>query len=1044
MMYLHSVILAAITALSFAADTNITWCTISTAELSKCNDLKAAMSDHYFNFRCIKEDSAAACLTAIKTGKADAVTVDGGDIYEGGLLPEPRLKPIAAEKTEGESCYYAVAVVKQGSNFQFHDLKGRKSCHTGLGKSTGWYIPIGTILKYNLTSWNGVDPIEEVVGNFFSSSCVPGAKATFPKLCALCKGTAENHCKRSHEEPYYDYSGAFLCLKEGAGDVAFVKHTTVPYAERDHYELLCVNGTRKPIGAYNECHWAKVPAHAVVARGGAAEEAKNEAIWRFLSRAQDLYGKMNNSTFSLFSSTKYGHKDLLFKDSTKSLIHLPHGMDHLLYLGSEYADVIRILKSNDSSFLNPEKIRWCTIGDLEFQKCSSWEAVSCVKGKSTEDCIRKIKFRDADAVNLDGGEVYIGGKCGLVPVMAEYYDKTNPDSCKPSSVVTRQSSYYAVAVVKDPSLTWEELKGKKSCHTAVGRTAGWNVPMGTLVEEGKIDACEIYNSTFFKESCAPGADASLHPNLCSLCIGSETSTDKCEANTNERYLGYSGAFRCLVEKGDVAFIKHTTVSENTDGNGMLDWNRNLTSDNYYLLCKNGTTTSVDQFLNCHLAEAPAHAVMTRPDKRDELLKLLKGEQLKHGREGTMQDTFQMFSSASFSGKDLLFKDSTQCLIEVQSDYRRFLTENYIKILEAIHACEPPGAASVSPIMRLRWCTTSDLEQSKCNNWTSVDCVQATSKEDCVWKIKMEEADAAILHSSVLMAAGKCGLVPVMTEYYNKENLEPCHDPTALTEPYVYIVAVVKDKTLTWDSLRGKKSCHTAMHRTGWMIPMGLLIAQGKIENCTIYNSTYFSESCVPGGDPESKLCSLCAGRASSTDPGRDKCAFSPNEQYFGYKGAFRCLTEKGDVTFIKDTTVFENTDGNLQEDWAKGLKPRDYRLLCLNGSQAAVTDYKTCHLAQVPAQTVVSRRDMKDQVLSFLKEEQRKYGRNGTEKERFSMFSTNKLNPWGILFASSTQCLVEVMATSCRELLGEGYVTAMEGLHRCAPADGPAAPCFHL
>ncbi|XP_072113075.1 uncharacterized protein [Mobula birostris] len=690
MMYFHSVILAAITSLSFAADPNITWCTISVAELSKCKDLKDAMSNYYFNFECIREDSAAACLTAIKAGNADAVTVDGGDIYVGGLLPEPQLKPIAAERTEGESCYYAVAVVKRGSKFQFQDLKGKKSCHTGLGKSAGWNIPIGTILKYNLTSWNGVDPIEEVVENFFSSSCVPGAKATFPKLCQLCKGTAENHCKRSHEEPYYDYSGAFLCLKEGVGDVAFMKHTTVPPAEREDYELLCVDGTRKPIEAYHECHWARVPAHAVVVRSGAAEEAKNEAIWRFLSSAQDVYGKLNNSTFSLFSSTKYGRQDLLFKDSTQILIRLPHGMDHLLYLGSEYANALRILKSNDISVLNPGKIRWCTVGDLEFQKCNAWKAVSCVKGRSTEDCIRKIKFGDADAVDLDGGEVYIGGNCGLVPVMAEYYDETNLDLCKNSSVITRQSSYYAVAVVKDPSMTWEKLKGRKSCHTAVGRTAGWNIPMGTLIEMGKINACEIYNSTFFSESCAPGADATLHPNLCSLCIGSESSTDRCEANANERYFGYSGAFRCLVEKGDVAFIRHTTVSENTDGNGTLDWNQHLSSDNYYLLCKDGSTTSVDQFLNCHLAEAPAHAVMTRPDKRDELLKLLKHEQLKHGRNGTMQDTFQMFSSKSFSGKDLLFKDSTQCLIEVQnSDYKRYLTENYIKILDGIHACEPP-------------------------------------------------------------------------------------------------------------------------------------------------------------------------------------------------------------------------------------------------------------------------------------------------------------------------------------------------------------------
>lgn len=45
-----------------------------------------------------------------------------------------------------QTYHYAVAVVKKDSNFQLNQLQGKKSCHTGLGWSAGWNIPIGVLL----------------------------------------------------------------------------------------------------------------------------------------------------------------------------------------------------------------------------------------------------------------------------------------------------------------------------------------------------------------------------------------------------------------------------------------------------------------------------------------------------------------------------------------------------------------------------------------------------------------------------------------------------------------------------------------------------------------------------------------------------------------------------------------------------------------------------------------------------------------------------------------------------------------------------------
>ena len=55
-------------------------------------------------------------------------------------------------------------------------------------------------------------------------------------LCALCK----DECNKPGK--YSNYAGAFQCLVDGVGDVAFVKHTTV--GSNSGYVYLCPDGSR--------------------------------------------------------------------------------------------------------------------------------------------------------------------------------------------------------------------------------------------------------------------------------------------------------------------------------------------------------------------------------------------------------------------------------------------------------------------------------------------------------------------------------------------------------------------------------------------------------------------------------------------------------------------------------------------------------------------------------------------------------------------------------------------------------------------------------
>uniref|UniRef100_A0A8D0G642 Lactotransferrin n=1 Tax=Sphenodon punctatus TaxID=8508 RepID=A0A8D0G642_SPHPU len=671
------------------AQQNIRWCCTSDSEFTKCGELKDGMKD-LFSVSCVKRTSPMECIMAIAENHADAISLDGGLVYEAGLAPY-NLKPIVAEAygpTGSVTSYYAVAVVKKGTSFTFTELKGRKSCHTGLGRSAGWVIPIGRLLARGCISWEGAstEPIQKAVARFFSASCVPGASE--PNLCRLCTGKGTDKCSRS--EPYSGYSGAFKCLKDGAGDVAFVKHTTVLEnnpSEKNQYELLCEDGSRKSVDDYKHCYLARVPAHAVVAR---SIDGKDEEIWNFLSKAQAMYGKNSTSqTFTLFGS-RHG-KDLMFKDSATQLLRIPAKMDVQLYLGPQYWNTVLSYR-RDRVTPDPavKKLQWCTVGKAEQTKCDTWSSVSggiiyCAVAETTDDCIVKIMKGEANAMSLDGGFVYTAGVCGLVPVMEEYYDKDLTPCNSPGSSKTT-GTYYAVAVVKKANrdISWTNLRGKKSCHTGVDRTAGWNIPMGLIYNQ--TESCKF--DEFFSEGCAPGSPD--ESKLCQLCVGTGRPIPnkyKCKANSNERYYGYTGAFRCLVEKGDVAFVKHSTVFENTNGSNTDTWAKDLKSAEFELLCRDGNRKSPEEYKTCHLAKVPTHGVITTQENFDFVRMVLTDQQSLYGSHGSQKLIFKMFQSDT---KDLLFKDSTQCLINVTrgTTYKDFLGDEYFASISGLKKCSP--------------------------------------------------------------------------------------------------------------------------------------------------------------------------------------------------------------------------------------------------------------------------------------------------------------------------------------------------------------------
>ncbi|XP_037383703.1 lactotransferrin [Talpa occidentalis] len=667
---------------------NVRWCTISYPEAAKCAKFQRNMKKvGRPSVTCIKRTSHLECIQAIAANKADAVALDGNLVFEAGLAPY-NLHPVVAEfcqtRAKPQIYSYALAVVKKDSSFQLNQLRGVKSCLAGTGSTTGWNIPMGVLRPF--LDWAGPpEPLQGAAAKFFSASCVPCADGNhYPSLCRLCAGTAADKCACSSREPYFGDLGAFKCLKDGAGEVAFVNERILfesppDSVDWDQYELLCPDSTRKPVHAYKDCHLARVPEHTVVAR---SSNGRDDLIWELLQNAQERFGKGKSPAFTLFGSPP-GQKDLLFKDSALGFLKIPSKIDSALYLGFSFLTAMRNLREKQQ--LQHEQVVWCAVGSNELRKCTQWSSLSdgsvaCASAPTPEDCITLVLKGEADAMSLDGGYIYIAGKCGLVPVLAENRKSNKRNS---DCVQKPDEGYLGVAAVRKSNvgLTWNSLRGKKSCHTALGRTAGWNIPMGLIFNQ--TGSCKF--DQFFSQSCAPGADPSS--NLCALCIGDDQRKHKCAANSSERYQGYTGAFRCLVSNaGDVAFVKDSTVLDNTDGKNTEAWAKALKLEDFELLCLDGSRKPVTEAQNCHLAVAPNHAVISRREKAELVEKVLLQQQARFGRNGRdCPGKFCLFQSET---KNLLFNDNTECLARLQgkTTYEKYLGQDYVTAVANLRQC----------------------------------------------------------------------------------------------------------------------------------------------------------------------------------------------------------------------------------------------------------------------------------------------------------------------------------------------------------------------
>jgi melanoma-associated antigen p97 len=668
---------------------------------------------------CVQGLDQFDCMNKIFTDKADLMQLETGLSYTAGqyynMLPLAAEKYVAGTGDEGLS-FYAVAIARKDRPWiNYKTLNKTRACIPGVGQAAGWIYPVSTLMD------NGDMMIAECnvpvksAANFFGDTCAPDALARYYNpfgnnpvtVCNNCKGKVPERC--TVNDPYADYRGAYDCVASGDGDVAFVRHTTIAQAiafgnttlTADDFELLCLDGTRASIDQAATCNWGQIAAHIVMTSAVRDMQVRSDYSNLLKLLSMDFgVGGPSHHLFQIFESLKYQRENVMFTDETKQLklvSTIAGGSRDTYYTwaGEDLRKRLIVLNSCPTS-----QARWCVISPYEMKKCENMimafaakslkPDLNCIMGDSVLDCLNKIRVGDADLITLDAADVYTAGKLyGLVPIASEDYSGADEYG--------DYDKYLAVAVARraDSYLTLFNMKQRRSCHSAVMSAAGWIIPVDKLIETGQIFVtdCNAYLavSQYFSKSCVPGV---LHDhynshgtnpvNLCEAC--GTGGPDRCQRNDEELYYGSSGAFRCLTEHGgDISFVRHTTVRENTDGRNLADWSRNRRSDDYELLCNDGTRANIDDWSKCNLGTLPSNAVMTAgfktQDERTIFWTMLNFAQQFFDAD-TNQD-FPMFDSI-LNHKDLIFQDATVRLVEVKPEhqtYDAYLGAGFIRAME---------------------------------------------------------------------------------------------------------------------------------------------------------------------------------------------------------------------------------------------------------------------------------------------------------------------------------------------------------------------------
>nr|AAB36531.1 Ttf-1 [Dunaliella salina] len=536
------------------SDSGLRVCISGTATPSTC---EAALKDAYgrddLSFYCMKK-SEAGCLEAVRTGEAHVTVVGGNELFA--AHNQNNLAAIVAEQASGDledASYWGVALTKRGNCATVTEedgsssqpggditgldssLKGKAACHTGYRKTSGWFLPVGTlakdeVIKFSDWAQEAADhnpPVQvdaETIEKFWEDNvCAPGSTENGPLIGGGKYGeVGENGgglCKRcktdcTSEDPYAGYDGAVHCIDDDdgnqftGGDIAFVKHSTLRdyngpnlNTAKNQYVGICptkedgssggcmtlFDAAGNPIKdgdqfRYEKCSTGKSASNAMVSSRGFVETEEYTKLMTALGLNNNEVANVATSTPSVTAEETVG----VWGSDTKQLrkIANPATTTGFKEFFTAYDQFREIRNSEFANNNNKDEVKVCVPrnDDSELvRRCTDVMNVqygtselyfNCMAASSVEACQQGIKDGTYDITTLGGNGLYTSyEEFELEPLVAEIYITGEP------------VSYFGIGVVKASQcgngLTFTgkntaSLQGKDSCHTGYRKTAGWS------------------------------------------------------------------------------------------------------------------------------------------------------------------------------------------------------------------------------------------------------------------------------------------------------------------------------------------------------------------------------------------------------------------------------------------------------------------------------------------------------------------------------------------------------------------------------------------